>query len=196
MVDDGDVKRLERRGDGEKVSVDVLAAVRDDNDAVVVDVVALFNDDGAVDASMGASSRGTEDSLGMDFLRQGAGSSPVTEAAVLLGVAADPETDELLVRLLPDSWNVEVERTLWPVDSPDKTSPLDELAELAVFTVLGALECALLVANVTLDVCIVGEGSTSTDNLRGICEPRRSPEEDDDVPVILTSCTLLYWIVL
>ena len=46
------------------------------------------------------------------------------------------------------------------------------------------------VGSVTLDVCIMGDGSTSIDSLRGI------DDAEEPVPPTLTSWTLLYWIVL
>ena len=160
-----DVVRLDRGRIGDDVvdvSIDILDVTRDGIGS-------------AAGAAGGGSSRGFDGSLGMDFLRHGVGSS-----------AAGPGAETEEVRPLECSWNVEVERTEWPVLSPDRTNPL--LEDEVVLT-----PDAGIVGRVTLDVCIIGDGSTSIDNLRGI-DPRRSPDEADPV-IILTSCTLLYWIV-
>ena len=163
-----DVVRLDRGRIGDDVvdvSIDILDVTRDGIGS-------------AAGAAGGGSSRGFDGSLGMDFLRQGVGSSAAA------GTGTGAATEE--VRPLECSWNVEVERTEWPVLSPDRTNPL--LEDEVVLT-----PDAGIVGRVTLDVCIIGDGSTSIDNLRGI-DPRRSPDEADPV-IILTSCTLLYWIV-
>lgn len=83
-----------------------------------------------------STSRGSDGSLGMDFLRQGVGSSPVGTGATggattvdvfLPGANAVGATtvDVFLPATEEDecdwSWNVEVERIEWPVVSPDKT---------------------------------------------------------------------------
>lgn len=124
----------------------------------------------AVDVTA-AASRGMDGSLGMDFLRHGVGSSPVgTGAATAAADAAiiGAVTTELF-RPEVDSWNVDVERTECPAVSPDKTKGADATAGTARLLIgagAGALDA---VESVTLDVCIVGEGSTSMENLRGCC---------------------------
>lgn len=86
-----------------------------------------------------STSRGSDGSLGMDFLRHGVGSSPVgtganaTEGATTVDVflpganAVGATTVDVFLPAAEEedecdwSWNVEVERIEWPVVSPDKT---------------------------------------------------------------------------
>lgn len=158
MLDD-DV--VEFNVDGKTVQVDRLERGR------IGDSTDIFEETrGGVDVTTAGSSGGLDDSLGMDFLRQGVGSCSM--GAALFVVEEEVEEVE------EDNWNVEVDRTEWPLFSPDKTKFPD-----------------FAVGKLTLDVCITGDGSTSMDNLRGrILE---FEEEEDDGPVIFTSCTLLYW---
>lgn len=96
------------------------------------------------------------------------------------------------------SWKTDVDRTVWPESSPDRTNPLvDEVVVICCCCVILLVVAPLLlplplppVGRVTLDVCIMGDGSTSIDSLRGI------DDEEEPVPPTLTSWTLLYWMVL
>lgn len=102
------------------------------------------------------------------------------------------------------SWKTDVDLTVWPELSPERTNPLlqpptvgDEV--VVVIVVCCCCCCVILlvvldrsppVGSVTLDVCIMGDGSTSIDSFRGI------DVDEEPVPPTLTSWTLLYWIVL
>ena len=100
------------------------------------------------------------------------------------------------------NWKTDVDRTAWPESSPERTKLPPPPPPPEVVAVVVCCCCVILlvvvvvvllersppppVGSVTLDVCIMGDGSTSIDSLRGI------DDAEEPVPPTLTSWTLLY----